>query len=818
MIEGEREAAAQRFGGRIGRDWRESEPWWPPEPQPPDGAPNVILIVLDDVGFAQLGCYGSDIETPVLDGLAAEGVRLANFRTTSLCSPTRACLLTGRNHHRSAMGRVADLAVGFPGYWGRPPRHDGFMSEILRSAGYATYAVGKWHLTPEDEIHMGARRDTWPLGRGFDRWYGFHGGETHQFVPALFHDNHSVRPPRSIEDGYHLTEDLADRCTEFLGDLRAVDAERRFFLYLATGACHSPHQAPAQWIDRYRGRFDDGWDAWRNRTHQRQLALGVLPPGTRLSPRPAWVPAWDALEREGQEVAARFMECFAGFLSHTDAQLGRVLDFVADLGELDDTVVMVVSDNGASAEGGPEGSINDVRLTNLDPAGVAEMHERLAEIGGPSTHNNYPWGWTMAGNTPFKRWKREVHHGGVAAPCIVRWGRLPASAGSVRHQFTHAIDVLPTVLELVGIDPPPVLDHVPQTDLDGTSFAYLLGAAGDAEPERHATQYFEMFGSRAIYHRGWKAVTYHPVGPLYDDGLDPNAPFDDDVWELYHVAEDVSETVDLAAEHPERLAELVALWWHEAERNRVLPLDNRVLWTLTHPKPDRRRERSIYRYFPGGAQVPEPVAVNVRSRSHVVRVDVDVASPGPPDGVLLALGSVLGGWSLHFIAGRLRYVHNLYGAAIDTIESDRPVGDGRHRVEADVAMEVDGPGATVTLRCDGAVVGTGRVRRFTPSGFNGVGAGLLCGAEWGPAVGEGYVAPFPFTGTIVRAEVETRGPVVRDPLAELAAILAEQRAAGGRPVTTARGGRSCAGRARGTVRRTRPGRGTRCRGACGRRR
>ncbi|HVX21353.1 MAG TPA: arylsulfatase [Acidimicrobiales bacterium] len=750
--------------GRIGRDWRDSEPWWPDDAAPPPGAPNVVLVVLDDVGFAQLGCYGSDIATPVIDGLAAGGVRLANFRTTSLCSPTRACLLTGRNHHRNGMGRVADLAMGFPGYWGRPPRENGFLSEILRANGYATLAVGKWHLTPEDETHMAAPRWTWPLGRGFDRWYGFHGGETHQFVPALYHDNHSVRPPRT--DGYHLTEDLADRAIEFVGDLRAADADRPFFLYLATGACHSPHQAPPEWIDRYRGAFDGGWDAWREATHARQLAAGVVPAGTALSPRPPWVPAWDALSGRQRAVAARFMECFAGFLSHADHHIGRVLDFVGTLGE--DTVVVVVSDNGASAEGGPDGSINDVRLTNLDPAGTDEMFDRLDQIGGPLTHNNYPWGWTMAGNTPFKRWKREVHHGGVADPCIVNWpGHL--AAGAVRHQFTHAVDVLPTVLELVGVDPPEAIDHVPQTALDGVSFAYLLGPDGAAAEERHHTQYFEMFGSRALYHRGWKAVTFHPVGPLYDDGLDPNAPFDDDRWELYHVADDLSETVDLADDEPERVAAMVDLWWAEAERNQVLPLDNRVLWTLAHPKPDRRRPSG--RYFPGGAQVPEPVAVQVRNRSHALEVEVEVGEPA--EGVLLALGSALGGWSLHVVGGVVRYVHNLYGKTRHVVAADRPLPPGRHTVRFDFVKD-DGLGGAATLRYDDRVVGEGTIDRFTPSGFNGVGAGLTCGYEWGPAVGDGYDAPFEFNGTIVRATVEATGPVVRDPLAELAAILAEQ--------------------------------------------
>jgi arylsulfatase len=392
------------FNGRIGNDWRDSEPWWPPVPTPPAGAPNVVLVVLDDVGFAQLGCYGSDMETPVIDRVAAEGVRLTNFHTTALCSPTRACLLTGRNHHRSSMGRVADLAIGFPGYWGRPPRENGFLSEILRANGYATYAVGKWHLSPEDETNMARSRSTWPLGRGFDRWYGFHGGETHQFAPGLYHDNHSIRPPRPIEDGYHLSADLADRAIEFLGDLRAVDDELPFFLYLATGACHSPHHAPAEWISRYKGHFAQGWDRWRDETFARQQAMGIVPEGTVLTRRPPWVPDWDSLDDRQRELAERFMECFAAFLSYTDEQIGRVLDFIDDLGDTDNTVVIVVSDNGASSEGGAEGTINEGRLSNFEGSGVDEMYRRIDEIGGTLSHNNYPWGWTMAGNTPFKRW------------------------------------------------------------------------------------------------------------------------------------------------------------------------------------------------------------------------------------------------------------------------------------------------------------------------------------------------------------------------------------------------------------------------------
>jgi arylsulfatase len=760
------------FGGRIGRDWRDSVPWWPPEPAPPPGAPNIVLIVLDDVGYAQLGCYGSDIETPVIDGLAAAGVRLATFYTTALCSPTRACLLTGRNHHRNAMGRIAELAVGFPGYWGKPPRENGYLSEILRAAGYATYAVGKWHLTPGDETSMAASRTSWPLARGFDRWYGFHGGETHQFVPALCYDNHSIRPPASYAEGYHLTEDLADHAIEFLADLRAVDADKPFFLYFATGACHSPHQPPASWREHYAGRFDLGWDAWRERTFRRQLALGMFPASTELSLRPPWVPAWESLADTERAVAARFMECFAGFLSHADEQIGRILGFLDQTGDRENTIVVLVSDNGASAEGGPSGSVNDVRMINLDPATSQEMAARIDQIGGPLTHNNYPWGWTMAGNTPFRRWKREVHQGGIADPCIISWPAGPVAGGAIRRQFTHAIDVLPTLVELAGLQPPGEIDGTVQSAIDGVSFGYLLAPGAEQAPERHQTQYFEMFGSRAIYHQGWKAVTFHPVGPLYDD-QDPNASFDDDVWELYRVTEDVSECRDVAAENPDIVNALVRRWWDEAERNDVLPLDNRVLWAIVNPKPDDRRPRARYAYFPGCAQVPESVAVDVRNRAHAVAADIVMPDSGPADGVLLALGSALGGWSLHVLGGRLRYVHNLYGKERYPIESGEVLPPGPHRVSFAFTKD-DGPGGTGVLTCDGREIGRGVIPRFTLSEFNGVGAGLTCGYEWGPAIGTGYEAPFTFAGIIRAAWVETTGPVVRNPLAELEAILSEQ--------------------------------------------
>jgi arylsulfatase len=759
------------FGGVIGPSWRESTAWWPPEPSAPEGAPNVLVVVLDDVGYAQLGCYGSDIATPNIDRLAAGGVRLSNFHTTSLCSPTRSCLLTGRNHHSNAMGRVADLAIGFPGYWGRVPRENGFMSEILAANGYVPMAVGKWHLTPEDETHMAAPRDTWPCGRGFQRWYGFHGGETHQFVPTLFQDNHAVPPPARPADGYHLSVDLADRAVRYLGELRSVERDRPFFLYFATGACHSPHHAPAEYIERYHGQFDGGWDAWRETTFARQRELGLLPSNTQLSPRPSWVPAWDTMEPEDQRVAARFMECFAGFLTHADEQIGRVIDFVEQLGERDNTLVVLISDNGASSEGGAQGSINDARLWNGAPASPGELRRRVDELGTQTAHNNYPWGWTMAGNTPFRRWKREVHEGGIADPCIVNWPARIASRGAVRHQFAHAIDVLPSVLELIGVEAPDEIASVVQAPIDGTSFAYLLDD-GDA-PGRHPTQYFEMLGSRGLYHDGWKAVTFKPLGPMYDDGLDPDAPFEDDVWELYRVADDLSECNDVAAQHPDVLEKLVALWWEEAERFNVLPLDNRPVAALMAP---RRPFSDFPRYvfWPGESIVPETVTVNVRNRSHVIVADVDVPeSASPLEGVLLAMGTMLGGWSFHVLDGRLRYAHNYVGKVCAVVESDEAITPGAHQLTLSFFSAGDLT-ATATLQLDGRVVGEGAIERLTPVRHSITGGGITCGWEQGPSVGPGYAAPFRFTGTLHRVVVDVSGEPYRDPEAEFEAIMSEQ--------------------------------------------
>ena len=755
------------FQGTIGRDFTDSTPWWPDPLRAAPGSPNVLVFLLDDVGFAQLGCYGSDIDTPVVDALASRGRRFLNFHTTALCSPTRSCLLTGRNHHSNGVGRIVELATGYPGYDARIPKANGFLSEILLSLGYATFAVGKWHLTPEDECNAGAPRHRWPLGRGFERFYGFMGGETHQFVPALIADNHQVPPPKTPEEGYHLTEDLVDRATGMLRDLRAVDPGKPFFMWFCPGACHSPHQAPRPYIDHYRGAFDAGWDTWRQETLARQLAAGILPAGTLLSPRPDWVPAWESLSDDERRLYARYMECFAGFLTHTDHELGRLLGVLEETGDLDNTVLLVLSDNGASSEGGPTGSVNDLRPWNLGPRTVEEALARVEEIGGPLCHNNYPWGWTVAGNTPFKRWKRETHEGGVADPLVVHWPAGLGAPGTSSRAYVHAIDVLPTILDVLGVDPPDVLGGVAQEPVEGSSFAACLRDPDD--PGSHTTQYYEMFGCRAIYHDGWKAVTFHQI-------QDTRVPFDEDRWELYDVRVDPSECTDLAGTHPEKVGEMKALWWAEARKYQVLPLDNRPFSELVFDRPPAVPARERYVYYPGGAAVPEAVAVNVRNRHHRMVVEVEVEPGAPARGVLLAQGSGLGGWALYVDDGRPAYVHNYVGLEEHRVtprEGTAAMGPGRHRVEFAFARTADHAG-TGRISLDGETVGEGPIPRFTPIRFSLTGAGLTCGYGDGLPVSRSYPATFAFTGRIVRAVVEVDGEAFTDPEGEAQTAIATQ--------------------------------------------
>jgi arylsulfatase A-like enzyme len=741
------------FGGIIGKTFEDSTPSWPDLDVAAPGSPNIVVVLLDDVGFAQFGCYGSDIRTPTFDALAAAGLRYSNFHTTALCSPTRAALLTGRNHHTVGMGRVAEIASGFPGYNAEMSHNDGMISEILVRNGYSTFAVGKWHLTPAHEAQMGASRWRWPLGRGFERFYGFLGGETDQYHPDLVYDNHEVDPPKTPDEGYHFTEDMADKAITFMNDARAAHQTKPFFLWFAPGACHAPHQAPKPFIDAYRDQFNQGWDTWREEVFARQLAAGVMPAGTTLSERPHWVPAWDSLSADERRLYSRMMEVYAGFLTHTDAQVGRLVEHVKSLGEFDNTIFVVMSDNGASAEGGPKGSYNEVFFFNFVPESLEENLKRIDLLGTPKAHNHYPWGWAWAGNTPFKRWKRETHEGGVTDPLIVHWPQGIKQGGGVRHQYTHAVDLMPTLLDLLQIAPPAEIAGVSQSPIEGVSFAHTLNKPDVAT--KHLTQYFEMMGSRALYHDGWKAVVFHPMMGFAYDGSDASLPFDRDEWELYNIDNDRAEIHNLAETHPEKLQEMIALWWREAEAHRVLPLNNQP-----GKFGDRRHRRERYEYRPGIGSLPRAVAPNLHNRGF--RIIAEVNSPGEVSGAICAHGSASAGYAVYVRDNRLHYVHNFLGLQRFVAAASVPIPRGAHRLVVEFTMTARFKG-NVELFYDDLPVGAAEIPMTVPF-FYGT-AGFTVGYLRGHSVIHEEHVPFAFTdGALHRVIIEPESRTWRDPV------------------------------------------------------
>jgi len=753
------------FAGTVGRTFEESEAAWPPLDRAPDGAPNIVMVLLDDVGYAQFGCYGSDIATPTFDRMAAEGLRYSNFHTTALCSPTRACLMTGRNHHANGMARIVEFSSGFPGYDATIQPDNGFVSEILLRNGYATFALGKWHLAPASEMSLGGPRHHWPLAKGFERFYGFLAGETDQYHPDLVHDNHQVMPPRSPEEGYHLTEDLADHAIAYLKDLRAFSPDKPFFMYFAPGACHAPHQAPPEYIDAYRGRFDMGWDAWRDGVYHRQVESGLLPVATELSERPTWVPAWDTLSADERRLYARMMEVYAGFMTHTDAQVGRVLDFVEGLGELDNTIVLVMSDNGASAEGGPGGSFNEQYFFNFVPESFEENLRRIDDLGTERANNHYPWGWAWAGNTPLKRFKRDTHEGGVCDPLIVHWPERFGQPGETHHQYVHAIDVAPTLLDLIGITAPAEINGTAQTPFDGVSFAESL--ADGSVASRHVTQYYEMLGSRALYHDGWKAVVFHPPAMMAYDGSDARRSFDDDVWELYHVAADFSECHDVAAQFPDKLRELQELWWAEAERNQVLPLNNQP-----GRFGDTRHRRERYVYHAGISSIPESMAPNLRNRPFQITAALRVPADAPCDGVVVGHGGHSGGYALYIDGRRLHYVNNLLGAQITTVAAGVQLPDGEVLARATFTPTGRFTGE-IELWYGDESVGSGVIPVTTPLtyGVDPFAVGYQRMTPISPALHGAAAMP---DGVIDHVVIEATGRAYRDPDGEARAALSIQ--------------------------------------------
>jgi arylsulfatase A-like enzyme len=723
------------FDGVIARTQADSQPSWPVPPHPGDDAPNVVVILLDDTGFSHFGCYGSDLATPNIDALAAGGLRYSNFHVTPLCSPTRAALLTGRNHHAVGMRAISNFDSGYPHMRGHITSHATTMAEVLRDTGYATFAVGKWHLCPMEDASAAGPYDQWPCQRGFDRFYGFLEGETDQFSPDLVYDNHRVEPPSTPEEGYHLSEDLVDRAIGFIHDSVSIRPDRPFFTYLAFGAMHAPHQAPAEYLEKYRGRFDDGWDAARHRWFAKQIELGLLPPDTELAPRNPGVEPWDSLPVNQRLLAARLQEAFAAFLEHTDAQIGRLVADLERIGQLDNTLLMVLSDNGASQEGGPFGILHEMKYFNMLVETPDEAVERLDDIGGPHSHANYPWGWAQAGNTPFKWYKQNTHEGGVHVPLIVHWPDRIADGGSLRDQFHHVNDIAPTVYDLLGISAPDIYRGLEQLPISGQSMRYTFDDPG--APTTKRAQYYEMFGHRAIVADGWKAVTRHQAG----------TPFDDDNWELYHYEVDRSECHDLAASMPGKLDELITLWWGEAEDQGVLPLDDRSLELFF----TRYRDRSVhptdrrYTYYPPMAPLPAQAAPSMGGRGFDLAATID--RPAGAGGVLFATGTENSGISVFIQSDRLVFDYNSFNDH-HLLESSVEVPEGPSVVG--IRFRRAGAGAVATAFVDGAPCGQLAVP-FAMHIISSVGPSI--GYDHGSPVSERYRGHFPFEGTLEKVDI-----------------------------------------------------------------
>ncbi|HTO52178.1 MAG TPA: arylsulfatase [Myxococcota bacterium] len=751
---------------RIGPTVRESRAAQPRDARPPAGAPNVVLIVLDDLGFAQLGCYGSDIATPAIDSLAQRGLRFNRFHVTALCSPTRAALLTGCNHHAVGMGFLTDIPMGFPGYDCRIPPSAATLARVLRDSGYATFAVGKWHLAPRWEQTAAGPFTRWPLAQGFERYYGFLGGDTNQWTPELVQANEFVAPPRTPEQGYHLTEDLVDRAIANIRDLRQAAPKKPFFLYLAPGAVHAPHQAPKPWIERYRGRFELGWEEWRARAFARQLELGVVPPEAALPERPPWVEPWQALSSTERAVYARLMEAFAGFLSHADAEIGRLLAFLEQQDLLDDTLVLLISDNGASAEGGPSGLFNEHSFMRGRSDEVTRSARELDGIGGFRAYNHYPWGWAWAGNTPFRLWKRYTWLGGVRTPLVASWPRRIAARGELRSQFCHAVDLLPTVLAAAGIERPERVDGVPQRPLDGASLWPCFESA--EAPAPRDTQYFEMLGSRAIYHAGWKATTDHIGAQLSSErSLVPGShDFEQDRWSLFELEKDFSEAHDRAEAEPAKLEALVALWWAEAGRNQVLPLEDGFATraaSMVRPQYGFRPRVELWR---GETAVSED-ALPPLFGGFQVRAEITVGAE-PASGVIAAFGDWTNGWAIYGLRGRAVATVNICGELF-RVESADALPAGSHSLRFEYARRTAGGGG-ISLALGERILGECEIAEDLPVRWQIGGAALHVGLDRGFPVCDDYQTPFPWNGEIGRVTLEVGRPQ-RDPPRELAAAL-----------------------------------------------
>ena len=743
-----------RFQGTIGRTYKDSTPDKIPLVKAPEGAPNVLYVMIDDAGFGSWGAFGGSLSTPRLDALAAQGLRYTRFHTTALCSPTRAAALTGRNHHSAATGVITEIGDGFPGYSGQIPKSAAMVSEILRQNGYSTAFFGKNHNVPDWETSVAGPFDRWPTMQGFDHFYGFIGGEANQWAPALYDGNIPVEMevPKGREQDYTLNENLADKAIDLIHQQKSVTPDRPFFIYYAPGATHAPHHVPQAWIDRFKGQFDQGWDRYRETTYQRQLAMGVIPPDTKLTPRPAEIPAWDSLSADQRRVATRLMETFAAFTAQTDQEVGRVIDAIREIGQLDNTLILYeIGDNGASMEGTLAGVFNEMVSLNGQQENTVYILQHLDEIGGPKAYNHFPVGWAWAMNTPFQ-WGKQVasHFGGTRNPLVVSWPKRIQDKGGIRPQFHHVIDVVPTILEAVGIPEPSMVNGVPQKPIEGVSLVYSFADA-KAKETRH-TQYFEMLGNRALYHDGWIATARHGRLPWVTAG---SYDFEEDVWELYNLEADFSEATNLAATEPAKLRELQDLFWGEAGKYNVLPLDDRFIERADPSlRPSLIAGRTRFTYFAGAKRIPESSSPNVKNRSHVISAEVEVAGGGA-EGVLVAAGGVVGGYALFVKDGKPVYEYNWFSQERYRVTSSDPLPAGKSVIRVEFKYDGNGvgKGGTVTLFVNGKKVGEGRVDKTILGRFS-ADETFDTGLDTGTPVSELYASPFKFTGKLSKVEVD----------------------------------------------------------------
>jgi arylsulfatase len=744
-----------RFRGNVGRTIKDSDPPEFPQPvKPPKGAPNIVVILIDDAGYGQFGTFGGAVPTPALDSVAAAGLRYTRYHTTALCSPTRAALLTGRNHHVAGTGVITEAATGYDGYTGIIAKNVGTIAEVLRQHGYATSWFGKNHNTPDWETSQVGPFDRWPSGLGFDYFYGFMGGDMDQWQPTLY-ENHQL-VPRSSDPNYILTVDLVDKAIAWLRRTRSIDATKPYFLYMSTGATHAPHQVHSKYIDQYKGKFDAGWDVYREETFARQKKLGVVPQNAQLTKRPAELPGWETLSADQKKLFARMMEVFAGFTAETDHEMGRLLEVVRALPDADNTLVFYeVGDNGASAEGGLVGLLNENSFFNGVPEKLEDNLKRIDELGGPKHFNHFPAGWAWAMNTPFQ-WTKQIasHLGGVRNPLAVSWPARIKDRGGVRSQFHHCIDLAPTIYEAVGITFPDELNGVPQKPLDGISMVYTFDNAG--AKGRRRSQYFEMLLNRGIYHDGWWAASRTAIPwEAGNKAVDPDTA----TWELYNLDEDYSQANDLAAKNPTKLRELQDFWWSEASRNSVLPLDGRKIERLNgelQGRPSLVGGRKKIVYYPGMLALPSGTAPNLLNKSFAVEADFEMTK-GSNNGALWSMGGSDGGYGLYVKDGKPVFVGNYLGQAVVRVAAPKPLEPGAVKVKAEFKYDGGGlgKGGAITLFVNGQKAAEGRMEH-THAVTLGLGGTLDVGEDTGSAVDEAYTPPFAFPGVIRQVEVELK--------------------------------------------------------------